>query len=101
MKKIKEIINEINLKWNEPNYFVVDVNKDKAIITNLAGIIFIAKKKCINIEHESDDEDVIVHDLGNELESIGIYIEQLQIGDEITYENIEYCKTLTYFIKEN
>lgn len=101
MKKIKEIIKEINLKWNEPHYFVVDTKTDKAVITNIKGVIFIAKKKCINIEHESDDEDVIVHDLGNELESIGIYIEHLQFGDEITYENIEYCKTLTYFIKEN
>lgn len=100
MKIIKEIVKELNLKWNEPNYFVVDANKDKAVITNLAGIIFIAKKKCINIEHESDDEDVIVHDLGNELESMGIYIDQLQIGDEITYQEIEVVRTLNDFLGE-
>ena len=98
MKKIKEIIKEINL--NEPNYFLVDANKAKAVITNLKGIIFIAKKKRINIEHESDEEDLIVHDLGNELESLGIYIEHLQIGDEITYQEIEIVKTLNEFLGE-
>lgn len=97
MKKIKEIIKELNL--NEPNYFIVDVNKDKAVITNLKGIIFIAKKKSINIEHESDDEDVIVHDLGNELETMGIYIEHLQLGDEITYQEIEVVETLKEFLE--
>lgn len=96
MRTIKEIIKELNL--NEPNYFVVDVNKDKAVITNLNGIVFIAKKKRINIEHETDDEDVIVHDLGNELESLGIYIEHLQIGDEITYQEIELVKSLNEFL---
>lgn len=100
MKKIKEVINELKLNWNEPNYFLVDANKAKAVITNLKGIIFIAKKKRINIEHESDDEDVIVHDLGNELESLGIYIEPLQIGDEITYQEIEFVKTLNEFLGE-
>lgn len=98
MKKIKNIIKELNL--NEPIYFIVDANKDKAVITNLKGIIFIAKKKHINIEHESDDEDVIVHDLGNELESMGIYIEHLQLGDEITYQEIEVVKTLNDFLGE-
>lgn len=100
MKKIKEVINELKLNWNQPIYFVVDTKKDKAVITNLNGIIFIAKKKCINIEHETDDEDVIVHDLGNELESIGIYIEHIQIGDEITYQEIEVVKTLNEFLGE-
>lgn len=98
MKKIKEIIKQLN--WNEPNYFLVDANRDKAVITNLNGIIFIAKKKRINIEHETDDEDVIIHDLGNELESLGIYIEPLQIWDEITYQGIEVVKTLTDFLGE-
>lgn len=97
---MNKIVKELNLKWNEPHYFVVDSNKDKAVITNIKGIIFIAKKKCINIEHESDYEDLIVHDLGNELESIGIYIEQLQIGNEITYQEIELVKTLNEFLGE-
>lgn len=100
MNKIKEIVKELKLNWNEPNYFLVDVNKGKAVITNLKGIIFLAKKKTINIEHETDDEDVIVHDLGNELESLGIYIEHLQLGDEITYQEIEVVKTLNEFLGE-
>lgn len=97
---IKEIVQELQLNWNEPNYFLVNTKTDKAVITNLNGILFIAKKKCINIEHESDDQDVIVHDLGNELESVGIYIEHMQLGTEITYQEIEIVKTLKEFLGE-
>lgn len=98
MKKIKNILKELKLSWNEPIYFIVNTKNNKAVITNLKGIIFISKKKQINIEHELDDEDVIVHDLGNELESLGICIEHLQLDDEITYQEIEIVKTLNEFL---
>lgn len=100
MKKIKNIITELKLNLNEPHYLIIDGTTSKAVITNLNGVIFIAKKKRINIEHESDDEDVIVHDLGNELESIGIYVEQFLLGYEPTYEEIEIVKTLNEFLGE-
>lgn len=99
MKSIKEIIKEINLKWNEPHYFVVDTKADKAVITNLAGLCWIASRKGINTQFiQTSDTDVIEHDLGNELESIGIYIEHLQIGDEITYQDIEVVRSISEFI---
>lgn len=100
MKNIKEIIKELNLNWNEPIYLVINGISSKAVITNLNGIIFIAKKKTINIEHESDDHDVVVHDLKNELESIGIYVEPVLFGYEPEYEDVEIVNTINEFLGE-
>lgn len=100
MKKISELVKELNLNWNEPIYLVINGTNSKAVITNLNGIIFIAKKKRINIEHESDDHDVIVHDLKNELETIGIYVEPLLLGYEPEYEDVEIVKTINEFLGE-
>lgn len=99
MNKIKEIISELNLKWNEPIYFVVDTKKDRAVITNLAGLWWIASIKCSDIEYmNTSNIDTLEHDLTNELEAVGICIEHLQIGDEITYQEIEVVKTLNDFL---
>lgn len=101
MKEIKEIIKELNLKWNQPVYFVVDTKTDRAVITNLAGLCWIANKKCPDIGYiNTNDTDAIEHDLGNELEAVGIYVEHLQLGDEITYQEINVVKSLNEFIGE-
>lgn len=99
MKKISEIVKQLNLKWNEPHYFIVDSNKSKAVITNLSGMFLVAKNKGIDISVlDTQNPDEIEHDLGNELEAMGIYIEHLQIGDEITYQDIEIVNTLNEFL---
>lgn len=99
MKKINEIIKELNLKWNEPLYLVVDSKKDKAVITNLCGLVWIASKHGIDTKNiETSDIEIIEHDLKIELESISIYVEYLIWGDDITYSGIEIVKTLNEFL---
>lgn len=101
MNKIKEIIRELNLKWNQPIYFVVDTKTDKAVVTNLAGVCWIASKKCSDLGYiDTKDTVILEHDISNELEAVGIYIEHLQLGDEITYQEIEVVKTLNEFLGE-
>lgn len=98
MKKIKEIIRELNLKWNQPNYFVVDTKANRAVITNLAGVCWIASKKCSDLGYiNTKDIDTLEHDISNELEAVGIYVELLQLGDEIIYQEIDVVKTLNEF----
>ena len=99
MNKIKEIIRELNLKWNQPIYFVVDTKSDRAVITNLAGLCWIGSKKCSDLGYISTtDTDALEHNISNELEAVGIYVEHLQLGDEITYQEIEVVKTLNEFL---
>lgn len=101
MKQIKEIIRELNLKWNQPIYFVVDTKSDRAVITNLAGVCWIASRKCSDLGYiNTQDTDTLEHDLSNELEAVGVYVEHLQIGDEITYQEIKIVKTLNEFLGE-
>lgn len=101
MNKIKEIIRKLNLKWNQPIYFVVDTKTDRAVITNLAGIWWIASRKCSDIEYmNTSNIDTLEHDLSNELEAVGVYVEHLQLGDEITYQEINVVKTLNEFLGE-
>lgn len=101
MTKIKEIIRELNLKWNHPIYFVVDTKTDRAVITNLVGLWWIASKKCHDIEYlDAKSTDTLEHDIINELEAVSIFVEHLQHGDEITYQEIEVVKTLKEFLGE-
>lgn len=101
MNPIKEIIRELNLKWNQPIYFAVDTKSDRAVITNLAGLAWIANRKCSDLGYIStQDTDALEHDLSNELEAVGVYVEHLQIGDEITYQEIDVVKTLDEFLGE-
>lgn len=101
MKSINEIVKEINLKWNEPHYFVVDAKKDKAVITNLGGLCWIAKAKCSDIVYiNTKDTDALEHDLKNELESVSIFVEDLRIGDQITYQEINVVRSLNEFLGE-
>lgn len=103
MIKIKEIIRELNLKWNQPIYFVVDTITDRAVITNLAGLCWIASRKCQDIEYldtNSTNTATLEHDISNELEAVGVYVEHLQLGDEITYQEINVVKTLNEFLGE-
>lgn len=99
MNQIKEIIKELNLKWNQPIYFVVDTKTDRAVITNLAGLCWITSRKCPDLSYINfNDTDALEHDLSNELEAVGVYVEHLQIGDEITYQEIEVVKSLNEFL---
>lgn len=100
MKKISEIVNELKIKvWQEPCYLVYDLNKSKAIITNLAGIILISKNKGLDVKSiETSNPDEIEHDLTNELESIGIYFENLQIHSDWTYQELTLVETVNEFL---
>lgn len=102
MKKISEIVKEFKIKfWKEPYYLVIDANKDKAVITNLAGIILIAKNKGILVNlMDTSNPDEIEHDLKNELETDGIYVEHLQLHGDYTYQEITLVETITQFLGE-
>lgn len=102
MKKISEIVKELKIKWwKEPHYFIVDANKSKAVITNLGGMVLIAKYKGIDIGViKTQNPDEIEHDLGNDLESLGIFIEPLQFSGEWTYQEIKIVETINQFLGE-
>lgn len=97
--KFERIWEELNLKWNETQYLVIDAKTNKATVTSLRGLITIASKKCLDQEYnESLDPDIIEHEIKNELESIGIYVQHLKLSEKIDYEDIWFCKSLGDFM---
>lgn len=102
MKKISEFLKELKINWwKEPHYFIVDANNSKAVITNLGGLVLIAKNKGIDISViKTQNPDEIEHDLGNDLESLGIFIEHLQFSGEWTYQEIKLVETINQFLGE-
>lgn len=99
--KFKSIWEELNLKWEEAHYLVVDCKTSKAVITNLHGLVEIANEKCLDQEYnESLDPEVIEHEIKNELERVGIYVQYLKFSETIDYEYIKLVKTIENFLGE-
>lgn len=99
--EIERIIRDLNLKLNQPIYFVVDLKTNKAIITKLSGLCWIANKKCLDIGYiDTKDIDSLEHDITNELEAVSISVQYLKISEKITYEDINLCNSLEEFLGE-
>lgn len=97
--KFEKIWEELNLKWEETQYLVVDVKTNKAVVTNLRGLVEIASKKCPDGQYnESLDQDVIEHEIKNELETMSIYVQHLKLSEKINYEDIEFVHSLKDFL---
>ena len=97
--KFENIWKELNLQWERAHYLVVDCKTYKAVITNLHGLVEIANEKSLDQEYtESLEPGVIEHEIKNELERVGIYVQFLNFGETIDYEDIKLVKTIEHFL---
>lgn len=99
--KFDQIWNELKYKWSTMEYLVINVKTNKAMITNLYGLVEVASKLSPNSTYEESlDPEVIEHEIKNELETMGIYVQVLKLADQIDYEDIKIVKSLNQFLGE-
>lgn len=99
--KFDKIWNELKYKFSTIEYLVINVKTNKAIITNLYGLVKVASKLWPDGTYEESlDPEVIEHEIKNELETIGIYVQVLKLADQIDYEDIKIVYSLDQFLGE-
>lgn len=95
---MNKIINELNKEWDKESYLVINCKNNKGLVTNLRGLVTVAHKAGVNTKLvNTTSTQTIEHDLGNELEQVGIYKVHLKSGEKMNYEDIKLVHSLKDF----